>query len=475
MPNLQLYSKKLDLYHDPELIFCNIYGQSNPAFWLDSNELSRFSFMGDGQGANSFLVEHHTQAQSENIFDYLKSEIAKRSCNSETIPFDFNGGFVGYLGYELKAECGSKLLHRSPLPDALLLFADRFLAIDHLEKVIYLVCLVGQDQQNQAEFWFEQIIKQMENLCPIPEIVSQSSLEEPVTFHLSRSYQNYISDIEQCLKEIYKGESYQVCLTNQIKTQVRPDPMRFYLNLRRSNPAPYAAYLRFGEIAVICSSPESFLKIDRNNWAQSKPIKGTIKRGETNLQDQILRESLRNSEKDRAENLMIVDLLRNDLGRVCEIGTVQVPKLMDIETYATVHQMVSTVRGRLRAGLDVTDCLKAVWPGGSMTGAPKLRTMEIIDCLEQECRGIYSGSIGYLALNGTCDLNIVIRTAVITPEGTSIGVGGGIVAMSQAESEYQETLLKAQALIEALVVTVKGTFDEDQYQILTQGLNNSQF
>ena len=467
MPSLEIHSKKLAIYHDPELIFCNIYGKSDPAFWLDSNDLSRFSFMGDGQGPNSFLLSYRTQELQEGIFDYLKMEIAARKCHCPEIPFDFNGGFVGYLGYEIKAECGSTLTHRSCLQDAMFLFADRLLAIDHQEKSIYLLSIVEQGHKQDANSWFEQITRELSELEPIPKRLPQDYSKEPIKFQLSRSHQTYISDIEKCLEEIYQGQSYQICLTNQIKTKIRPDPLEFYRNLRQSNPAPYSAYLRFGQIAVICSSPECLLKIDQDNWAQSKPIKGTIRRGQTGLEDQVLKEILIHSEKDRAENLMIVDLMRNDLGKVCEIGTVEVPKLMDIESYATVHQMVTTVCGRLKSGLVATDCLQVLWPGGSMTGAPKLKTMEIIDSLEQECRGIYSGSIGFLALNGTCDLNIVIRTAIITPEGTSIGIGGGIVSMSNPEEEYQEALLKAQALIESLVVTLKGSFGKDQYQILT--------
>jgi para-aminobenzoate synthetase len=481
-PNFELYTQKLDGYPNSEQLFFNLFSDSTTAFWLDSSRvepgLSRFSFMGDASGVNSLQVRYHTQTQelivtqsdviirrTESIFDYLKREIQSRSCSCEDLPFDFNCGFVGYFGYELKAECGSQLGHNSSVPDAMFLFADRMIAIDHQEKKLYLLCLIQPGQRTQAETWFEEINLQLDRLQTLPEINSNSP-SFPVIFRLDRSLLDYISDIHKCLHEIHEGETYQVCLTNQIKTDITPDPFTFYRILRRINPAPYSAFFRFSDVTIACSSPERFLKIDSQGWVETKPIKGTRRRGKTTAEDFRLREQLRNSEKDRAENLMIVDLLRNDLGQVCEVGTVHVPTLMEVETYATVHQLVTTVRGHLRPDLQAVDCVRAAFPGGSMTGAPKIRTMEIIDRLEQEARGIYSGAIGFFGLNGSADFNIVIRTAVLTPEGTSIGVGGGIVALSDPELEYQEMLLKAEALIQAIVLTMHGTCEPERYCIL---------
>ncbi|MBD2530234.1 aminodeoxychorismate synthase component I [Nostoc flagelliforme FACHB-838] len=478
----ELHRRKLDICPNTEQIFVHLFRQAPNAFWLDSSRvetgLSRFSFMGDGNGENSLLVRYHTQRQeltiahsdrvshhSESIFDYLKREIDLRSCQADELPFDFNCGFVGYFGYELKAECGSSLVHSSALPDAIFLLADRMIAIDHQEECLYLLQLIKKGQTEQVETWFETIQQQLENLDPLSSDVPPEN-SQPVKFHLSRTYQNYIQDIHQCLDEIHEGETYQVCLTNQLHTNATPDPLTFYRTLRKINSAPYSAFLRFGEIAIACSSPERFLHIDRQGWVETKPIKGTLPRGETPEADFVLREKLRNSEKDRAENLMIVDLLRNDLGRVCQVGSIHVPKLMDVETYPTLHQLVTTVRGRLRADVQAVDCVQASFPGGSMIGAPKIRTMQIIDRLEQEARGVYSGAIGFLGLNGSADLNIVIRTAVLTPEQTSIGIGGGIIALSEPEIEFQETLLKAKALIDALVLTMHGTSEPDMYRIL---------
>ncbi len=478
----QLCTRQLKQYPDSEQLFVHLFAESGTAFWLDSSRveagLSRFSFMGDGSGENSLLIRYHSQTQelivtqadvitcqTESIFDYLKREIQVREQFTEDLPFDFNCGFVGYFGYELKAECGSELVHQSSLPDAMFLFADRMIAIDHQEQTLYLLCLVQQGQAAQAEAWFKEIEAQLENLAPLPEIVPNPH-QKPTVFRLNRSRQDYISDIYQCLHEIHEGETYQVCLTNQIKTDATPDPLSLYRILRHINPAPYSAFFRFSDVAIACSSPERFLKIDAQGWVETKPIKGTLHRGETPEEDEILRERLRTSEKDRAENLMIVDLLRNDLSQVCEVGSVHVPKLMAVETYATVHQLVTTVRGYLPANLHAIDCIRAAFPGGSMTGAPKIRTMQIIDRLEQEARGIYSGAIGFLGLNGSSDLNIVIRTIVLTPEETSIGVGGGIVALSEPNLEYQEMLLKAEALIRSIVVTRHGSYQPDRYHLL---------
>ena len=266
----------------------------------------------------------------------------------------------------------------------------------------------------------------------------------------SREQQQYLKDIQTAKKYLNKGESYQICLTNTLTKKVTIDPLLLYQTLRKSNPAPYAAYLRYNDLTVLCSSPEQFLKIDAGGTVTTKPIKGTIARGNTLQEDILLKKQLAESKKDWSENAMIIDLLRNDLGKVCTFGSVKVTKPMAIETYQTVHQLVSTVQGKLHKDTSVIDCIKACFPGGSMTGAPKTRTMEIIEKLEKQARGIYSGALGFLSYNKTASLNIVIRTMVMQKDAVSIGAGGAILIDSDPEKEYEEMLLKTTALQNAI-------------------------
>jgi para-aminobenzoate synthetase len=465
---LELKVKRLDSIYDPERAFAHLYGESEDAFWLDSSmldERTRFSFMGDASGplASSIDYDAHsgelrvtsggeTRVLEETIFDYLAREMRRLRHLSDDLPFDFNCGFAGYFGYELKAVCEGSDAHRSSLPDAHFVFADRMIAFDHVERCTYVLGVAERGEVEDLERWIAETSLRLASLPPIsePEWSEVATEREPVRFTLSRSHEQYLEDIEACKRYLIDGETYEICLTNKITAEVSPDPLALYRTLRRINPAPFSAFLRFGDAAVVSSSPERFLSIGRDRWAEAKPIKGTTGRATDPAEDVRLAEELRTGEKNRAENLMITDLLRNDLGVVCEIGTVHVPYLMHVESYETVHQLVSTVRGLLREELEPPDCIRACFPGGSMTGAPKKRTMELIDGLEGEARGVYSGAIGYLGLSGGCDLNIVIRTIVIDGETTTIGVGGAIVMQSDAEDEYQETLLKGRAPMQAI-------------------------
>ena len=472
---LRLEVRKLDRLCDPEHVFCDVFAGERHAFWLDSSKAtddrSRFSFMGAAGGPLSALVTYDVVAQEvrverpqatevrhESIFDYLDRELRRLGSLGLELPFDLTCGFVGYFGYELKADCEGNLAHRSTLPDAAFVFADRLVAFDHLEQSTYVLGLTDPAGAAATERWVEDTRRRV-MAAPAPpalDLPPGGTVDSSVEFRLSRSHETYIEDIQRCKDYLTEGETYEICLTNKIWTDADVDPLRLYRILRHINPAPFAAFLRLGDVALASSSPERFLKIHRDGWVEAKPIKGTCGRSHDPDEDRRLSEHLRTDEKNRAENLMITDLLRNDLGIVCDIGTVHVPHLMEVESFETVHQLVSTVAGHLRAELGAAGCIRACFPGGSMTGAPKKRTMEIIDELEKEPRGVYSGAIGYLSLSGAADLNIVIRTVVIQDGSASIGTGGAIVMQSDAEDEYDEIMLKGEAPMRAIMLCAAG-------------------
>ena len=475
-----VFSRKLTEYPSTEATFCSLFGDAVPAFWLDSAETSsgRFSFMGSAAGPGGMWLSYFTDghrlelhmtddANSRStkevrripLLDYLQTELQKRRCASPDLPFDFNGGFVGYLGYELKAECGGQMAHSSPHPDASLIFANRLVAFDHKENSVYLVYAGLSSEGAEACAWFDEVEGRFETGIHKPAPLVPADVD--MNFHPEQTHRQYLDSIHRCLEFIRDGESYEICLTNRMTAETPLCPLGYYRGLRRSNPAPSSAFLRFPDVSVACSSPERFLKIDSRGSVESRPIKGTLKRTANAVEDRQLRETLRTSVKTRSENLMIVDLLRNDLGRVCEIGSVHVPQMMEVETYTNLHQLVSTVRGRLRPDATAIDCLRSAFPGGSMTGAPKIRTMELIDQLEISARGIYSGAIGFLGLNGSADLNIVIRTAVFSGGKVSIGVGGAVVALSDPESEFEESILKGRALVDAFRPLITGKISSD--------------
>ena len=300
-----------------------------------------------------------------------------------------------------------------------------------------------------ARAWLESKVAALDGLCP-SRSEPKPSQGEHIKMTLERGTKRYLENIDTALDYIGRGESYEVCLTNQFRGQTTMEPWTYYRRLRTLNPAPHSAYFKAGTLNIACSSPERFLKFEPGGRVEARPIKGTRPRRDDPDQDRALCVELASSVKDRAENLMIVDLLRNDLGRVCTMGSVSVPALMTVESFATVHQLVSTIEGQLKDETSVIDCVRSAFPGGSMTGAPKRRTMAIIDELEAGPRGVYSGALGYLSFHGAGDLNIVIRTAVFNDDEVSVGAGGAIVSLSDPSEELEEMFLKSRVLIQAM-------------------------
>jgi para-aminobenzoate synthetase len=467
-----------------ELLFERLFGEAEHAFWLDSADaptpLAQCSFLGTTMGRDRCVLEYDVQEKAVTshradgtsvelgcIFDVLDRELARSALEpAAAIPRGLLGGFVGYLGYECKADCGSPNVHRSDVPDAVMMLANRMIAIDHVARRTHLVALCHEDEPD-AERWLtdaETIVRDAfaqqapgEPQTERPSDGERAPEDDQVTFRCGRGREQYLADIARCQAALAAGESYEVCLTDQIHTDASPEPFELYRLLRRRNPAPFAAYLKLGELSIVSSSPERFIGIDRERRVQARPIKGTAPRSADPQRDAQLREGLLHDEKTFAEHLMIVDLLRNDLGRVCEVDTVRVPQFMVVEEYPTVHQLISTITGVLERERTPVECVRACFPGGSMTGAPKLRTMGIIDDIEREARGVYSGAIGYFGVDGSVDLNIVIRTIVMRPGATTIGAGGAIVIQSDPQEEFDEILLKARAPMSAIARAVTGS------------------
>jgi para-aminobenzoate synthetase len=475
-----VHVRRLGVLPCAEAAHRELFSDAAHRFWLDSSlaldGLSRFSFMGDGSGP---LAEYVTYDVAEGVvtvdaaggrerfarpfFAYLDEQLRLRATPRPSgLPFGFNLGYVGCLGYELKAETGGDAVHRAETPDAALVFADRALALDHRDGACWVMALSADGDDADALAWIEDTSRRLLEL-PSGEAKpvraddtsrTLSGMTDPNAeelFELRHDKAAYLERIASCLAEIYEGESYEVCLTNAVASRVSIDARRTYLELRRISPVPYGALLEFPDVAVLSVSPERFLSVDCHGAVESKPIKGTRPRGATAAEDERLRRDLYSEPKDRAENLMIVDLVRNDLNRVCEVGSVHVPQLFDVETYAPVHQLVSTIRGQLRPEVSAVGCVCATFPGGSMTGAPKIRTMQIIDRLEVGPRGFYSGALGWFGLSGAADLSIVIRTMTATEGQVTFGVGGAIVALSDAEEEFEETVVKSRAMVTALL------------------------
>ncbi len=396
----------------------------------------------------------------------LTERFARIEARGDARGLPFTGGLIGYIGYEvLYAIEDVPDLGRDdrPAPDLDLgLFLDA-VVFDVHEGTAYVVANGFGTTPEAAED--DALSRRAALVAELPASVSarppvhvdrqrldeRRLLDAGVAPVLSRA--EYVRVVETVKDYIRAGDAFEVCTSNRFEVAQRRDPVELYDALATISPAPFAALLKLPERAVVSSSPERFLALDADGHVQSRPIKGTRPRGATEEEDEALRAALANSEKDRAENIMIVDLVRNDLGRVCAFGSIGVDDLQVIESFAFTHQMVSTVHGRLREGLDVVDVLRAAFPAGSMTGAPKIEAMKIIDRLEPTKRGIFSGTIGYIGFDGAADLSIVIRTMIVEGERIHFHTGGAIVADSNAEEEYQETLDKAAALLAAIEAT----------------------
>ena len=441
------------------------------SFFLDSGmdapRLGRYSFV----GSQPFLIfrskgtslqldwRDRVEQRSGNPFDALR-EILNRF-QSLPLPADlpFIGG-VGYLGYPLRCfieELPTTTHDDLKLPDCYFAFYDAIVAFDHLSNQVYLCRSdVGESYANRHQQQVQKLrsILQSEthcsqHRCGVFRCDFSHFTKYPIRSNFSKT--DYLSTVQRAKAYIASGDIYQVNLSQRLSTSTDLPPAELYARLRQLSPVPYGAYLHCSDFHVLSASPERFLHFSPSSrTVETRPIKGTRPRGLTPELDRKLAVELLHSEKDLAELLMIVDLERNDLGRVCEIASIHVPERIALESYSNIHHLVGTIKGTLRRDADRIDLLKSCFPGGSITGAPKIRAMELIDELESTNRGVYTGAIGYFGFDGTMDLNIAIRTCILKEGCAYFHVGGGIVADSEPEAEYQETLDKASSWMAVL-------------------------
>jgi para-aminobenzoate synthetase component 1 len=463
------------------------------SFFLDSGmdpqRLGRYSFLGsepflvmNNRGSEITLIrgqEH--EVQHGNPFDTIGKLLEVYKLDHCPAPVPFPGGAVGYFSYDLChfiERLPSTTIDDLKLPESYFAFYDTIVAFDHLEKKTYLVATGFPEMEEgqrlrRARMRLEEL---KDWLCPSHSVIAVSRSPEQnegkakqscdrdcfvataprndrqgkeIMLKSNFTPEEYSKAVNRVREYIAAGDVFQVNLSQRFEADLKIPPYELYKRLRTVNPAPFASYLNFPGVAIVSASPERFLKV-QSDLVETRPIKGTRPRGRDSVEDERLTHELTHSTKDRAENVMIVDLERNDLGRVCHYGTVKVTELAILETFPTVFHLTSTIMGRLRRGKSNIDLLKATFPGGSITGAPKVRAMEIIDELEPTKRSVYTGSIGYLSFNEDMDINIVIRTFLIKEGKAYFQVGGGIIYDSDPEAEYMETLDKARALILAL-------------------------
>ena len=378
---------------------------------------------------------------------YLKTYLKVNKIKNPT-PLPIIGGAIGYFTYDYGREKEVPTRHEDEekLPYSILNFYDNFIIEDHESNELYLTACGKLKEASTSLAELETFIK---SISLNPPDLTYKNTNYPIHVTANFKKQEYMDTVERMRQYIIEGDIFIANMTQKLTIESEKDPYEAFLKSRAINPAPFSGYFDYGEFQIICASPERFLLLENKN-VETRPIKGTRKRGQTTEEDKALKQELKDSGKDQSELLMIVDLERNDLNHVCETGSVKVTEMFEVETYATVFHLVSTVIGKLSSDKNIVDLLQSAFPGGSITGAPKIRAMEIIDELEHSSRNLYTGSIGYIGLDGNCDFNIVIRTAVHKNGKYYLGVGGGITYESELEFEYEETLQKAKAVIEAL-------------------------
>ena len=456
MYNTKRIIRELTPYRSTAEIF-QILGEERDSVFLDSslvNDLGRYSIIGRNpylkllKDGDSFFINNIEETEIT-FEEYLRKYLQNHKDENQT-DLPLVSGAVGYFSYEY----GRKLMEVASgekdivsIPDAVLIFYDLYIIEDCKEKRTFLIA-------NGTETPAEELLQKTEEEIQAGDQKKLSYINSKDTSFDIEVFPNFKKEeykkaVDDMIHYIIEGDIYIANMTQQMTVKSEKQPKDVFLDLRKNNPSPFGGYLDYEDFQIVCASPERFLRMKKGH-VETRPIKGTRKRGDTPEEDLLMRKELENSDKDKSELLMIVDLERNDLNRVCKPGSVKVTELFTVEEYATVFHLVSNIEGELEEGKNFANLLEATFPGGSITGAPKYRAMEIIDELEHGRRNLYTGSIGYLTLDGDCDFNIVIRTALHKDGRYHLGVGGGITAESELEFEYEETLQKAKAVLEAM-------------------------
>lgn len=459
MPN-SVHVKQLPYLNDGSVYFETIKSKPYPVFLdscADTINSGRYDIIAAApskriRSKNSVITISSTQSTIEtddDTFEVLRKELGPKIKIDSSLPkLPFYGGAIGYFSYDL-----GRTIENIPtciaddlqIPDMEIGIYDWAIVVDHHLQKSYFV------STNNSEY-LTKLYAEITSLCLNSKEVEKTvingfAIADQPRWGNDKEY--YLKSIKKIKKYIHDGDCYQVNFTQRLSAHYIGSEWELYKELRRYNPAPYSAFIQTDDLSILSSSPEQFIELD-DNKAITKPIKGTVKRSNCKKQDKIKAEELLNSAKNRAENLMIVDLLRNDLGKVCVPGSIRAEKLFNIESFENIHHLVSTITGTLDERSTAIDLIKNCFPGGSITGAPKIRSMEIIEELEKQRRGIYCGSIGFISLDGNMNTNIAIRTAITKNNSIHYWAGGGIVADSDPHDEYEEVLTKSSAFLSVL-------------------------
>jgi anthranilate synthase component 1 len=460
---IPVYKSVIADFLTPVSAFLKLEKDRSHAFLLESIEggerIARYSFL----GGDPFLVLRHRNGQPANFIQNLRATMERfKSVKLPHLP-PFTGGAVGYFGYDMVRsiedipQTGADDLG---VDDAVLMFYKTVLAFDHLRHQIHIISNVIVDESHgSVEVQYQKAVEEIqriEALLRAPLLVPPVTRNDhDVAVRSNFEKKDYLAAVSKAKEHIAAGDIFQVVLSQRFEVDLPTTPFAIYRALRIVNPSPYMYFLKMPETTIVGSSPEMLVRV-RGREIEYRPIAGTLPRGASSAEDEANAERLRNDEKERAEHIMLVDLGRNDLGRVSQYGTVKVEELMFIERYSHVMHLVSSLRGELRAGVDRWDSLMACFPAGTVSGAPKVRAMEIIDALEPTKRGVYAGVVMYIDFSNNLDSCIAIRTLVVRGNKGYIQAGGGIVADSVPENEYMETVNKSRALIRAINLAQRG-------------------